>query len=156
MKTSDANYGPTKRGESIPSVKEDVPPASWLRATRCANWEERMTFSSHEAYFETVSPDVQPLLASIQAKVETLLPNASRCVSYNMPAFRKKRVFFYFAAFKRHIGVYPPVTQDAALVKELSPYRNRKGNLSFPLNQPLPIDLIGRVAFALHQEYERK
>ncbi len=115
-----------------------------------------MTFSSHEAYFKTVSPDVQPLLASIQAKVETLLPDASRCISYNMPAFRKRRVFFYFAAFKKHIGIYPPVTQDAALVKELSPYRNEKGNLSFPLDQPLPIDLIGRVAVALHQEYEHK
>ena len=115
-----------------------------------------MTFSSHEAYFKTVSPDVRPLLASIQAKVETLLPDASRCISYNMPAFRKKCVFFYFAAFKKHIGVYPPVTQDAALVKELSPYRGEKGNLSFPLDQPLPIDLIGRVAVALHQEYAHK
>ena len=57
---------------------------------------------------------------------------------------------------KKHIGIYPPVTQDAALVKELSPYRGEKGNLSFPLDQPLPIDLIGRVAVALHQEYECK
>jgi uncharacterized protein YdhG (YjbR/CyaY superfamily) len=113
-----------------------------------------MLFASHEEYFESVSPDVRPLLAAIQAKVETLLPDASRCIGYNMPAFRKKRVFFYFAAFRKHIGIYPPVTQDTALVKELSPYRGEKGNLSFPLNQPLPIDLIGRVAVALHQEHE--
>jgi uncharacterized protein YdhG (YjbR/CyaY superfamily) len=115
-----------------------------------------MSFSSHEAYFESVSPDVRPLLAAIQAKIETLVPDATRCIGYNMPAFRTKRVFFYFAAFKKHIGIYPPVTQDAALVKELSPYRGDKGNLSFPLDQPLPIDLIGRVAVALHQEYECK
>jgi len=50
----------------------------------------------------------------------------------------------------------PPVTEDAALVKELAPYRGEKGNLSFPLNQPVPIDLIGRVAVALHREYENK
>lgn len=127
-----------------------------MEPARQATRKEHMSFSSHEAYFESVSPDVRPLLAAIQAKIETLLPDATRCIGYNMPAFRTKRVFFYFAAFKKHIGIYPPLTQDAALVKELSPYRGDKGNLSFPLDQPLPIDLIGRVAVALHQEYECK
>jgi uncharacterized protein YdhG (YjbR/CyaY superfamily) len=117
--------------------------------------ERLMAFSSHQEYFATVAPEVQPLLVSIQAKVESLLPEASRCISYNMPAFRGKRVFFYFAAFKRHIGIYPP-TRDAALVQELAPYRGEKGNLSFPLYQPLPLDLIGRVAVALHREYEHR
>lgn len=112
-----------------------------------------MAFASHEAYFATVPPDVRPLLESIQARVESLLPEASRCIGYNMPAFRHRRIFFYFAAFKKHIGVYPPVRQDAALIRELAPYRGEKGNLSFPLNQPLPIELIGRVAVALHREY---
>lgn len=115
-----------------------------------------MAFSSHEEYFESVAPEVRPLLLSIQTRVETLLPDASRCISYNMPAFRARRVFFYFAAFKKHIGIYPPITKDAALVKELAPYRGEKGNLSFPLNQPLPIDLIERVAVALHQEHGYK
>ncbi len=112
-----------------------------------------MPFSSHEAYFQSAAPDVRPLLASIQTRVETLLLGASRCISYNMPAFRTKRVFFYFAAFKKHIGIYPPIKKDHALIQALAPYRNEKGNLSFPLNQPLPIDLIGRVAVALHREY---
>jgi uncharacterized protein YdhG (YjbR/CyaY superfamily) len=113
-----------------------------------------MTFPSHEAYFESAAPEVRPLLTSIQAKVESLIPTAARCISYNMPAFRGKRVFFYFAAFKKHIGVYPPVTEDKALIAELAPYRGEKGNLSFPLNGPLPLELIGRVAVALHREYE--
>lgn len=115
-----------------------------------------MTFASHEAYFESVPAEVRPVLMSVQAKVEALLPDASRCISYNMPAFRDRRVFFYFAAFKKHVGVYPPVTRDVALVKELAPYRGPKGNLSFPLDQPLPLDLIGRVAVALHEEYTRR
>jgi uncharacterized protein YdhG (YjbR/CyaY superfamily) len=92
-------------------------------------------------------------LSSIQSRVESLIPNASRCIAYNIPAFRQKRVFFYFAAFKKHIGIYPPVTRDAALIKELEPYRNEKGNLAFSLDQPLPLELIGRVAVALSQEY---
>lgn len=115
-----------------------------------------MAFLSHDEYFEGVAPEVRSLLVSIQTKVETLLPSASRCISYNMPAFKAKRVFFYFAAFKKHIGIYPPVKENASLIKELAPFRGEKGNLSFPLNQPLPIDLIGRVAVALHQEHENK
>jgi len=115
-----------------------------------------MAFSSHEEYFASISTETQPLLVTIQARVESLLPKASRCISYNMPAFRDKHVFFYFAAFKKHIGIYPPVKHDAALIQELAPYRGEKGNLSFQLNQPLPLDLIGRVAVALHRECELK
>lgn len=114
-----------------------------------------MAFSSHEEYFKSLSPEIQALMFSIQQKVETLLPEATRCISYQMPAFRaNKHVFFYFAAFKKHIGIYPPVTKDAALINVLQPYRGKKGNLSFPLAQPLPLDLIGQVAMALYSEYE--
>lgn len=75
--------------------------------------------------------------------------------SYNMPAYRGKRIFFYFLAFKKHIGIYPPVTADKQLIAELAPYRGPKGNLSFPLSSPLPIELIGRVAMALYREHEQ-
>lgn len=115
-----------------------------------------MAFASHEAYFESVPSEVRALLVSIQAEVESLLPGAKRCISYNMPAFRAKRVFFFFAAFKKHIGIYPPVSQDSELANELAPYRGPKGNLSFPLSEPLPLKLIGRVAVALHREHERR
>jgi uncharacterized protein YdhG (YjbR/CyaY superfamily) len=112
-----------------------------------------MPFATHEAYFKQAAPAVRNLLVSIQAKVESLFPDAERCISYGIPAYRGKRVFFYFAAFKKHIGVYPPVRKDAKLLKELAPYRGPKGNLIFPLDQPLQMDLIGRVAVALHREY---
>jgi uncharacterized protein YdhG (YjbR/CyaY superfamily) len=115
-----------------------------------------MDSNSHEDYFAGVSPDTRRLLQEIQAKVEAVVPGALRCIGYKMPAFRQDRVFFYFAAFKKHIGIYPPVTQDARLVEELAPYRGPKGNLSFPLGKPLPIELIGRVALALSREYGRK
>ena len=112
-----------------------------------------MAFESHDAYFATVPAEVRPRLEGIQARVESLLPQAQRSISYQMPAYRDRRVFFYFAAFKKHIGVYPPVTRDEALIRELAPYRGPKGNLTFPLDQPLPVELIGRVAVALHREY---
>ena len=69
-----------------------------------------------------------------------------------MPAFKLDRVFFFFAAFKTHIGIYPPVKGDPALQKELLPYRGEKNNLKFPLDEPIPYELIGRVAVALSRE----
>ena len=70
-----------------------------------------------------------------------------------MPAFRHTRIFLYFAAFKNHIGIYPPVTDNAALISETARFRGPKGNLSFPYSQPLPLELIGRVAKALAVQY---
>ncbi len=82
-----------------------------------------------------------------------VVPEAVETISYQMPAFRLKRIFFYFAAFKKHIGVYPPVSGDDDLMQALLPYRNDKGNLKFPLDQPMPYDLIGRVAEALARQH---
>jgi uncharacterized protein YdhG (YjbR/CyaY superfamily) len=62
-----------------------------------------------------------------------------------MPAFRLNGILLYFAAFKSHIGIYPPVSGDPSLERALSPYAGPKGNLKFPLDQPLPYDLIARI-----------
>ena len=111
-------------------------------------------FTTHEACIASAPLRVQPLLHSIQSEVERPLPQASRAVSYGMPAYRLNKVFFYFAAFKNHIGIYPPVTDCAALIAETAAFRNEKGNLRFPLSQPLPLELIGRVATALARQYD--
>lgn len=108
---------------------------------------------SHESLFALVSPSERQRLEAIQAIVEQKVPGAERCVSYGMPAFRKNKIFFYFASFKNHIGIYPPVTEPESLVDELGPYRGPKGNLIFPHGKPLPMDLIGRVADALADQY---
>lgn len=106
----------------------------------------------HDDYLAQAMPAAREKLLAIASCVEALVPAASPCISYQMPAYRDGRVFFFFAAFKKHIGIYPPLRTDAALIAELAPYRGPKGNLSFPLDQPLPLDLIGRVAVALHRE----
>ena len=62
-----------------------------------------------------------------------------------MPAFRLHGILVYFAAFKAHIGLYPPVSGDASLKKALSPYAGPKGNLKLPLDRPIPYALIKRV-----------
>lgn len=115
--------------------------------------------TTHEAYTTQVPEAVRPRLAQIQATVQALIPTATRCIGYGMPAWRDGpagRIFLYVGVFKHHIGLYPPVNDDAALIDEVTPYRGDKGNLSFPHRQPLPIDLIGRVASALHRQYQNR
>ena len=110
-------------------------------------------FTTHEAYIEAARPEVRQSLLRIGDIVRQHVPLAEPCISYGMPAFRIRRVFFYFAAFRKHIGVYPPVTDDLLLIEALKPFRNQKGNLAFPLDRPIPYNLIGRVADALAAQY---
>ena len=63
-----------------------------------------------------------------------------------MPAFELNGIVVYFAGFKNHIGLYPPVRGDARLNKALARYANEKGNLRFPLDQPIPYGLVERIA----------
>ena len=108
-----------------------------------------------DAYIAAAAPIAQPILNEIRRIVHLAVPEAEEAISYKMPAFKTNRVFFYFAAFKNHIGVYPPVPGDAGLKKELQPYANDKGNLRFPLSEPMPYELIRRVAIALAHKYKR-
>lgn len=109
----------------------------------------------HAALLANVASEPRARLEAIRAEAERRVPGAQRCVAYKMPALKQGRVFFYFAAFKQHIGIYPPVTQPAALVEELARWRGPKGNLSFPHAEPLPLDLIGWVAEALAVQYAK-
>ena len=112
-----------------------------------------MPFATHDEYFATLPAEVRLRLEQVRAEVESRIPDAVRCISYNMPAFKAQRTFFYFAAFRKHVGIYPPVTDDHALVSATARFRGPKGNLSFPLTEPLPLGLIGRVAVALAAQH---
>ncbi|MBL8429271.1 MAG: hypothetical protein JNJ95_05180 [Dechloromonas sp.] len=112
-------------------------------------------YESHDQYFAAQPHAVQLILHMIQREVEARLPEAVRCIGYNVPAFRLGKVFPYFAAFKKHIGIYPPLTADQSLIESLAQFRGPKGNLSFPLDKPLPYRLIGDVAEALAAQYRK-
>lgn len=117
---------------------------------------EKPGFTSHEQYIAGFPAHVAEILLRVKAEVESALPAAERCIGYNMPAYRAGKIFFYFAAFRDHLGIYPPVRDDAELIRELSPYSNDKGNLAFRYKQPIPYDLIRRVAVALERESARR
>lgn len=111
----------------------------------------------HAAYLAACSPEARSRLLTIRAEWERRIPGTSRCIAYQMPALRtgkgKLRVIGYFAAFKHHIGIFPPVKGPPELLAELAPFAGPKGNLSFAHNDPLPLDLIGRVGEALAGQY---
>jgi len=100
---------------------------------------------SIDEYIAAAPPQVQPILTRIRKTIGAAAPEARELISYRMPAFRLKGILVYFAAFKAHIGLYPPVSGDASLERALSPYAGPKGNLKLPLDQPIPYDLIKRI-----------
>jgi uncharacterized protein YdhG (YjbR/CyaY superfamily) len=115
---------------------------------------ERPNLKDINEYIASASPEAKPILEEIRKLIQVKVPNAKEVISYQMPAFKLKRTFIYFAAFKKHIGIYPPVKNDKSLINELLPFRNEKGNLKFFLDQPIPYELIGRVVVSLAKENE--
>lgn len=105
-----------------------------------------------DQYVKTFSPEVQAILKKIRATVRDAAPEAEEKISYRMPAFFLDGALIYFAAFKQHIGLYPPVQGDEKLQKALAPYRGEKGNLRFRLDETIPYGLIKRVVKARLKE----
>jgi uncharacterized protein YdhG (YjbR/CyaY superfamily) len=103
------------------------------------------TPTNFEEYAQDFPPRVRAILRKIRATIRKAVPDAQERISYRMPAFKLKRDIAYFAAFKHHIGFYPPVRGDAALKQAVNRYSGPKGNLRFPLDEPIPYALIARI-----------
>ena len=100
---------------------------------------------SIDAYISEFPPEKQAVLEQIRQTIRAAAPDAEEAISYRMPTFKQNGILVHFAAFKTHIGLYPPIRGDAGLEKAISPYAGEKGNLRFPLDRPIPYDLIGRI-----------
>jgi len=109
-----------------------------------------------DEYIAAFPPELQAILKEIRRTVRKSAPQAQEKISYRMPAFFLDGVLVYFAAFKMHIGLYPPVKGAPKLPKNLARYRGPKGNLKFPLNEPIPYALIGRIVKARVKERQER
>jgi len=110
-----------------------------------------------DEYIASCPVEVQAILRKVRSTVRESAPEARELISYRMPAFAQDGILIYFAAFKDHIGVYPPVRGDAKLEKAVSKYAGEKGNLRFPLDEPIPYGLIARIVrFKVKQQAERR
>jgi uncharacterized protein YdhG (YjbR/CyaY superfamily) len=95
-----------------------------------------------DAYIGSLPRPVQARLRQVRAAIHAAAPRTTEVMSYRIPAYRGNRMVVYFAAFKAHIGLFPPVRGSAALEKAAAPYAGPKGNLRFPHDRTLPMSLI--------------
>ena len=98
-----------------------------------------------DEYIAGFPPDVQDVLQKIRMTIHEAAPEAQEKISYQMPTFFLKGNLVHFAAFKEHIGFYPVPTGIEKFKKELSVYKQGKGSVQFPLNQPMPYELITKI-----------
>lgn len=96
-------------------------------------------------YIAAFPPEVQAILEKIRQTVKAAAPEAEERISYRIPTFTLDGVLVHFAAFAKHIGLYPPVHGDATLEKAVARFAGEKGNLRFPLDEPIPYALIARI-----------
>jgi uncharacterized protein YdhG (YjbR/CyaY superfamily) len=110
-----------------------------------------------DAYIATFPENVQKVLQRLRRTVRQAAPGAEETISYGMPAYRYKgRVIIYFAGYTNHIGIYATPLAHAAFQKELSAYKQGRGSVQFPHDQPMPLDLIKRmVQFRVQQQDEQ-
>ena len=96
-------------------------------------------------YIAGFPKDVQSILQKIRATVRKAAPEAEEAIKYDIPTFVLHGNLVHFAAYKNHIGFYPAPSGTEKFKKELSPYRSGKGSVQFPLNEPMPYDLITKI-----------
>lgn len=98
-----------------------------------------------DQYIAGFPPEVQEILQEIRMTIEEAAPGAQETIKYRMPTFTLKGNLVHFAAFKQHIGFYPVPSGIEAFKEDLSPYKVGKGSVQFPLDKPIPLDLIRRI-----------
>src|SRR5580692_2717605 len=98
-----------------------------------------------DSYISKFPANVQAILQKVRQTISQAAPDAKETISYLMPAFKQHGILVYFAAWKKHIGLYPPISGDKALEKAVARYAGPKGNLQFPLDEPIPYNLIERI-----------
>ncbi len=98
-----------------------------------------------DEYIEQFSPEIQKGLKELRALIKVEVPEAKEKISYGMPAYHLNGALVYFAAFKNHYGLYPTPSGIKPLENELVPYIYGKSTLRFPMDKPLPWELIRKV-----------
>lgn len=110
-----------------------------------------------DEYIKAFPKDVQVILEKVRHTIRKAAPEAVEWISYQMPTFKLNgKGLVYFAAYETHIGFYPIPSGVAAFKKELSPYKKGKGSVQFPIDKPVPYDLVRRIVeFRVKENLEK-
>lgn len=107
---------------------------------------KKVTFNSIDEYIATFPEDVQKILRQVRETIKAAAPEAGEKISYGIPTFTlNSKYLIYFAGWKNHISIYPIPSGTEAFNKEVSQYVEGKGTLKFPMDKPLPLNLIGKI-----------
>ena len=99
-----------------------------------------------DGYIADFPKEVQVLLKQIRKTIKQAAPKAEESISYGMPAYKLNgKPLIYFAGYKNHIGLYATPSGHTAFAKELAKYKQGKGSVQFPINEPMPLDLISKM-----------
>ena len=109
-----------------------------------------------DQYIRHFPSDVQKILTKIRTTIRKAAPEAEEAIKYAIPTFVLKGNLVHFAAYQNHIGFYPAPAGIKAFKEETKPYESGKGTLKFPLDKPIPFDLISRIVkFRVQQNLEK-
>ncbi len=105
----------------------------------------RLTPATIDEYITGFPVEVQAMLEKLRQTIRTAAPDATEKISYRIPTFYLNGNLVHFAAFKHHIGFYPTSSGVSAFQDELSKYKTSKGAIQFPLDKPLPLELVKKI-----------
>jgi uncharacterized protein YdhG (YjbR/CyaY superfamily) len=117
---------------------------------------EKKEYKSIDEYIKTFPKDIQKRLEEIRAVIRDQAPEATEKISYQMPTFYLNGNLIHFAAFAKHIGLYPTPSGTEKFKKELAKYKSGKGSVQLPLDEPLPIELIKNIVKFRREENLKK
>ena len=105
----------------------------------------KTNYKNIDEYIATFPKETQKILEEIRATIKAAAPAAEEKISYQMPTFYLNGNLIHFAAFKNHIGIYPTPSGTQAFKDEISMYQGAKGSIRLPIDEPMPLALIGRI-----------
>jgi uncharacterized protein YdhG (YjbR/CyaY superfamily) len=106
---------------------------------------EKITAKNIDEYIAAFPPETRVILEKVRATIREAAPEAQETINYAIPTFTLKGNLVHFAGFKSHIGFYPTPSGIEKFKNELAGYESAKGSVQFPLDQPLPYDLISEI-----------
>jgi uncharacterized protein YdhG (YjbR/CyaY superfamily) len=118
---------------------------------------KRSNFQTIDEYIKQFPEDIQQILQKLRSTIYQAAPRATEAISYQIPTFKLNGNLVHFAAFKNHIGFYPTPSGIEAFKKELGAYIKGKGTVQFPLDKPIPYDLVIKIVkFRVKQNLGKK
>ncbi len=119
--------------------------------------ERKKGFKTVDEYIASFPENIQKILQDLRKVIREAAPQAKEVISYQMPAFKQNGILVWFSAFKNHIGFFPTALGVEAFKEKLTNYETSKGTIRFPINEPIPFDLVKEIVkYRVNQDATKK